>query len=271
MADSKITDLTAGTVAAVDDIVFVQSGTTKTDTVQGILDLVPASSNLGSSDLTSTANNRIFALNGAASTNLLTIENSSGTDIMQFRGDNSAYMPAGNMSIGTTPNSTVKLKIQSDSYGVYSSSMTLADYYASSAANKNFHAENSKVGGIGIYANMTATTGVNYGIYGRAIASGTATNVGIRAHAANGSTNYALYLDGGNMHFADTTNGCKIGTATSQKIGFWNTTPVIQPTTGIAAGAFTANTSGIADDTATFDGYTLGQIAAALRQVGILA
>jgi hypothetical protein len=68
-----------------------------------------------------------------------------------------------------------------------------------------------------------------------------------------------------------TTTGTKIGTATSQKIGFWNTTPIIQPTTGVAAATFTANTSGIADDTATFDGYTIGQVVKALRNTGLLA
>lgn len=69
----------------------------------------------------------------------------------------------------------------------------------------------------------------------------------------------------------NTTTGTKIGTATSQKLGFWNATPVIQPTTGIAASSFTANTSGILNDTGTWGGYTIGQIVAALKQVGILA
>ena len=70
---------------------------------------------------------------------------------------------------------------------------------------------------------------------------------------------------------ADTTTGTNIGTATSQKLGFWAATPIVQPTTGITAGAFVTNTSGILNDSATFDGYTLGQIAAALRSMGALA
>lgn len=73
-----------------------------------------------------------------------------------------------------------------------------------------------------------------------------------------------------NMAFG-TATGTKIGTATGQKLSFWNKAPIIQPTTGISAAAFTANTSLIANDTATFGGYTLGQIAAALINVGILA
>ena len=68
-----------------------------------------------------------------------------------------------------------------------------------------------------------------------------------------------------------TTTGSKIGTSTGQKLGLWNATPIVQPTTAIAAATFVANTSGIVDDTATFDGYTIGQIAKALRNIGALA
>ena len=80
------------------------------------------------------------------------------------------------------------------------------------------------------------------------------------------SSNY----DGLNIAFG-TTNGTKIGTATTEKIGFWNATPIVQPTTAVAAAAFVSNTSLIFDDTATFDGYTIGQIVKALRNTGILA
>lgn len=69
----------------------------------------------------------------------------------------------------------------------------------------------------------------------------------------------------------DTTTGTKIGTATSQKLSLWNATPIIQPTTSIAAATFVSNTSLIVDDTATFDGYTIGQIVKALRNIGALA
>ena len=68
-----------------------------------------------------------------------------------------------------------------------------------------------------------------------------------------------------------TSTGTKIGTATSQKLGFWNTTPVVQQTTASAAATFVANTSLIANDSATFDGYTIGQIVKILRTIGVLA
>lgn len=46
--------------------------------------------------------------------------------------------------------------------------------------------------------------------------------------------------DGGNLVLGATT-GTKIGTATSQKLGFWNVTPIIQPA-GAAQGAASAQT-----------------------------
>lgn len=68
-----------------------------------------------------------------------------------------------------------------------------------------------------------------------------------------------------------TSSGTRFGTATGQKISFWNKTPIIQPTTSTTAATFVANTSLIANDTATYGGYTIGQIAAALINMGILA
>jgi len=54
-------------------------------------------------------------------------------------------------------------------------------------------------------------------------------------------------------------------------VGFFGAAPVAQQTAAVVAGAFVANTSGIADDTATFDGYTMGQVVAALKAYGMLA
>jgi hypothetical protein len=76
--------------------------------------------------------------------------------------------------------------------------------------------------------------------------------------------------DAGNITVG-TTTGTKIGTATSQKLSFWNATPIVQPTTAVAAATFVANTSLIMNDTATFDGYTIGQVVKALRNAGLLA
>jgi hypothetical protein len=68
-----------------------------------------------------------------------------------------------------------------------------------------------------------------------------------------------------------TSSGTKIGTATTQKIGFWDKTPVVQPTTGISGATFVADSGGSIHPSSTFDGYTIAQVVAALRQLGILA
>lgn len=93
----------------------------------------------------------------------------------------------------------------------------------------------------------------------------------------NGTTAISI-VDGGHLTFANAINivagtgtGTKIGTGTTQKLGFWNATPIVQPATGGAAATFVANTSDIADDSATFDGYTIGQVVKALRNTGMLA
>ena len=76
-------------------------------------------------------------------------------------------------------------------------------------------------------------------------------------------------LDGRKIQTGRTT-GTKIGTGTDQKIGFWNTTPIIQPTTSHAEAAFTASTGTAVNDNTTFDNYTLRQVVKALRDIGLL-
>lgn len=82
----------------------------------------------------------------------------------------------------------------------------------------------------------------------------------------------------GNVEFNDavnivlgTTTGTKIGTATSQKLSFYNATPIIQPTTSVSGATFTANAGTAVNDASTFDGYTIKQVVKALRNLGLLA
>lgn len=53
-------------------------------------------------------------------------------------------------------------------------------------------------------------------------------------------------------------------------LGFFNVTNIQRPTTAGAASTFVSNTSLIANDTATWDGYTIGQLVKALRNYGLL-
>jgi hypothetical protein len=93
----------------------------------------------------------------------------------------------------------------------------------------------------------------------------------------NGSVKWSI-ADGGNTTWADavnmvfnTTTGTKIGTATTQKIGFWNAAPIGQPTTAVAAATRVGGGGTTLTDTDTFDGYTLAKVVRALRNSGLLA
>ena len=57
---------------------------------------------------------------------------------------------------------------------------------------------------------------------------------------------------------------------TGNKIGFFGTTAIVKPTTGFAEAAFTVNAGTAVNDDSTFDGYTIRQVVAALRALGLL-
>ena len=86
-----------------------------------------------------------------------------------------------------------------------------------------------------------------------------------------------LDISGDHDLIIGTSTGTKIGTAATQKIGFFNATPVVQPaTTGTTTG--TSGGSGTAlHANATITGgvgsaaYTVGDIVKALKDIGILA
>jgi len=69
---------------------------------------------------------------------------------------------------------------------------------------------------------------------------------------------------------ADASAGFSIATATSQKIAFWGATPIVQPTTAVAAATFVASSGTTVNDASTFDGYTIKQVVKALRNTGLL-
>ena len=92
-------------------------------------------------------------------------------------------------------------------------------------------------------------------------------------------TNVILKIKEGSIDITDavnmvlgTTTGTQIGTATAQKLSFHGNTPIIQQTTSSQTPAtFVANTSGISDDTGTWNGYTIGDLVAILQAYGLLA
>lgn len=74
----------------------------------------------------------------------------------------------------------------------------------------------------------------------------------------------------GSMTFYKVDGTTKLQEFTDTGVGWWGKTPIAQPTTGSGAATFVANTSGIANDTATFGGYTIGQVVKALVDYGLL-
>lgn len=68
-----------------------------------------------------------------------------------------------------------------------------------------------------------------------------------------------------------TSVGNRIGSSPSQKIGFWNATPIVQPTTAVAGATRVGGAGTTVTDTDTFDGYTIAQVVKALRNSGLLA
>jgi hypothetical protein len=150
---------------------------------------------------------------------------------------------------------TVACRIQSDSFG------------------------NTPVLGSQLAAAASASLGVP------AVVSGTHANA--LAVGADGATNAALNVDTSSKtvtwgdavnHAFNTTTGSKLGTAANQKLGFWNATPVVQPSgTGELLG-FTGNAATnanavnfAANGNNGSKSYSLGDIVKALKNAGILA
>ena len=82
-------------------------------------------------------------------------------------------------------------------------------------------------------------------------------------------------LDGRSIQTA-TGTGTKIGTSSTQKLGFWGATPVVKPTTtGITAG-FTAGGGTTVTDSSTFTGgtgstaYRISDIVRNMKNAGLL-
>jgi len=97
-------------------------------------------------------------------------------------------------------------------------------------------------------------------------------NGGIRIDAPNTNAGSTVVISAGSITGLDCgPDGTLI--APTGRLSFFNNAPLAaQPTNTItAATPFTANTSGIANDTATYGGYTVGQIVAALQALGLIA
>ena len=74
-----------------------------------------------------------------------------------------------------------------------------------------------------------------------------------------------------------TTTGSKIGTATTQKLGFWNATPIVQPSSTGEDSGFTTGVGTHVHEVSTFTGgigltaYRISDIVRHLKRLGLIA
>jgi len=82
--------------------------------------------------------------------------------------------------------------------------------------------------------------------------------------------------DGRNFQFA-LTNGTKIGTSTSEKFSFYNSTPIVQPSSTGETSGFTQGSGNAVNDDSDFGGgvgskaYRISDIVKHLKNLGLLA
>lgn len=161
-------------------------------------------------------------------------------------------------------------------------------------SNVGITSENTFIGrdagryrGTGTATNTAPVQSIYLGASSRSVAGGGATNEIVIGYDAvgNGSNSVTLghttvtntYLqgninlvEGGNI-VSGTTTGTKIGTDASQKLAFYNKTPIAQPTTSIASATIASGTGSAIKTDDTFDNYTIAQVVRALKNIGILA
>lgn len=204
---------------------------------------------------------------GALSTDIaFRVRNSANSaNIATIQGD-------GAFTVGTYTNPNTKLSISGSSIGVYSNAtltgvsaiVNPATLVNSTGFDSFVRVSGAAPSGNYFGVNIGVDSGnVNTILYGlRATSNGGGTNYGGYFRAYGGTSNHALYVQDGDMRF---------GATTTNKIGFWNTTPILQPTTAVTSAAFVSNSGTTVHETSTFDGYTLQQIVKALRNTGLLA
>lgn len=124
---------------------------------------------------------------------------------------------------------------------------------------------------------LTMTTGGAATISASGYGNGAIGNT-LTFSASNGLTfaNSVVLNDGVNLS-SSTTTGSKLGTSTTQKLGFWNATPIVQPSSTGETVGFTAGGGTTVTDASTFTGnvgataYRISDIVKALKNSGLMA
>ena len=145
------------------------------------------------------------------------------------------------------------------------------DIAASNVFMTHFDSENASTlargnGSFGLLGQGAYILADGTGIYGTDTFMGNGGNtLVVRNHASIPSTNI---VDTFQQYSADIVAG---NAAPHFRTENGNVIKIYRETTAVAAAAFVSNTSLIANDSATFGGYTMGQVVAALKAQGLLA
>ena len=201
---------------------------------------------------------------GALSTDIaFRVRNSADSaNLVTIQGD-------GSSAFGTYTNPNTRLTVTGTTFGAYisgntgiyaQSNTTSGTIYAIDCLGRALNGANTSYG-IRAQSDTGGVGSTNFA--GRFNASNGTTNYAGYFDSTGGTTNYALYIQRGDMHFGVSP--------TLNKIGFWNATPIVQPTTAVAAATVVNGTGGTVKHDDTFDGYTLQQVVKALRNAGLLA
>ncbi len=186
----------------------------------------------------------------------------------KFNGTNSRTAMAGSelvaqFNAGQTPNVTYFANANTliQSAGTHSDGGYRLDVNANSASTGAVRIRTSGSTGLNalLIQNTTPTTIFQILDNGSTTLNGTL--------AQNGT----VTMSDGSDIVVGSTSGTKIGTATTQRIGFYNATPIARPGAGVAEAAFVAGTGTAVNDNSTFGGYTLQQVVQALQNLGLLA
>jgi hypothetical protein len=231
----KISDYTGITGGIFDDddlfdiSEHIGSGLYQTRSITGaeIKASISGGSPLADADQTiATTGTRKITLGGSTGSDLLIIEAASGTDLIHFRGDDSIYIPSGEVGMGGYfPNTSRKFNI-----------------YQNQANGFGFYLEQRGTGHRGYHhLNGANVTGTSFQSINKT-AGGTGIRTGIELDVANGSLNYAINVLAGDV---------LLGGAATDKVQFYGGTAVVQ------AAAYTATDATATDGTiATNDTIT---------------
>lgn len=102
------------------------------------------------------------------------------------------------------------------------------------------------------------------------------TSINVVSGAVLLDTNGITIGDAKNI-IVNATTGTKIGTASTQKIGIWNATPIVQPSSTGEASGFTVGAGTTVRDDSTFTGnvgstaYRISDIVKHLKNIGLIA